>query len=232
MVTSEAPVATSEAPVASAEVTGNNDAVSSDAVETVTDKCSEIYLSSEWLDALSVGQHTITFVFKNGTADITIIVKASAEPTKEPTEAPTEEPTIAPTEEPTEAPTEEPTEAPTEAPTEEPTTAPTITPGTTEVIEEVDNDGNKVVTTTTTEVKEDGTTVVNKVVEKTYADNTVDVKVKMQPVKYQQNFLMTEKYCLKMQHGMLNLKFLIQTMLRIFVKKQEMQMYLHGILLQ
>ena len=46
-----------------------------------------------------------------------------------------------------------------------------------EVIEEVDNDGNKVVTTTTTEVKEDGTTVVNKVVEKTYADNTVDVKV-------------------------------------------------------
>ena len=46
-----------------------------------------------------------------------------------------------------------------------------------EVIEEVDNDGNKVVTTTTIEVKEDGTTVVNKVVEKTYADNTVDVKV-------------------------------------------------------
>ena len=30
---------------------------------------------------------------------------------------------------------------------------------------------------------------------------------------------MTEKYCLKMQHGMLNLKFLIQTMLRIFSEK-------------
>ncbi len=81
-----------------------------------------------YLETLSVGDHTINVVFKDGECAVTLrIIKKIKEevPTVPPTEPPTEAPTEAPTEPTTEAPTEPTTEAPTEAPTEPTTEAPT-----------------------------------------------------------------------------------------------------------
>ena len=85
-----------------------------------------------YLETLSVGDHTIVVVFKDGECAVTmrIIKKIKEEvptvpPTEPPTEAPTEPTTEALTEPTTEAPTEAPTEPTTEASTEPTTEAPT-----------------------------------------------------------------------------------------------------------